>query len=101
MKYSKIFLRMEDGLRHPSLQPIQTAFFAMLPLKMKRHLFFNCPLARAIWFGVNWSLRGDAIQAANSQEILNWVIDPTSFGQDASMKSHCFLTQALTKPWES
>jgi hypothetical protein len=30
-------------------------------IENERHLFFDCPLARAIWFDVNWSMRGDAI----------------------------------------
>ncbi len=65
-------------------------------IENERHLFLDCPLSRAIWFGVNWSMRSDAIYAANSLEILNWVIDPPLFGQDASMKSHYSLVWALT-----
>ena len=52
-------------------------------------------MACAIWFDVNWSMRSDAIRAANSEEILNWVIDPPLFGLDAGMKSHCSLVWAL------
>ena len=40
-------------------------------------------------------MRSDAIRAANSEEILNWVIDPPLFGLDAGMKSHCSLVWAL------
>ena len=64
--------------------------------KNERHLFFDCPLARAIWFDVSWSMRSDAIQVANSQEILNWVLDPPFSGLDACMKSHYSLVWALT-----
>jgi hypothetical protein len=65
-------------------------------IENERHLFFDCPLAYAIWFDVNWSMRSDAIQIANSQEILNWVLDPPLSRLDACMKSHCSLVWALT-----
>jgi hypothetical protein len=39
------------------------------------HLFFKCPVTRAIWFGLCWGLRPDDIQFSTSLTLLNvWLV---------------------------
>ena len=40
------------------------------------HLFFECSIAKAIWFGCNWSLRSDRVHIDTSEEIVKRVLDP-------------------------
>ena len=40
------------------------------------HLFCSCPVSRAIWFGVCWSIHSDNLNVSNHQELAILVIDP-------------------------
>lgn len=40
------------------------------------HLFFKCPVAKAIWHSTCWGLHVDKIQIASCEDIINLVLDP-------------------------
>ena len=40
------------------------------------HLFFTCPVARAIWFGGCWAIRSDLITLNSCQEIAKLICEP-------------------------
>jgi len=39
------------------------------------HLFFKCPVAKAIWHSTCWGLHVDKIQIASCEDIINLVLD--------------------------
>ncbi len=45
------------------------------------HLFFQCQVTQAIWFGCCWGLRSDWFNVANSDDIINLVINPSARSQ--------------------
>ena len=48
------------------------------------HLFFLCPLARAVWFGIDLSIRIDSFAINNIKNwIYDWLSKPELLGLDA------------------
>jgi hypothetical protein len=60
------------------------------------HLFFECPVARLIWFGSCWSIRSDTFQVANCVDIVKLVFDPPNPSSDRDLKELSSLQFALT-----
>ncbi|XP_030969607.1 uncharacterized protein LOC115989868 [Quercus lobata] len=40
------------------------------------HLFFKCPVARAIWYSSCWGLRADKLHISSSSDIIKLVLNP-------------------------
>ena len=45
------------------------------------HLFFHCQVAQAIWFVCCWGLHSDWLNVADSNDIVNLVINPLALSQ--------------------
>ena len=60
------------------------------------HLFFECLVARLIWFGSCWSIRSDTFKVANCVDIVKLVLDPPNPSSDKDLKELSSLQFALT-----
>jgi ribonuclease HI len=63
------------------------------------HLFFNCTVARAIWYGGSWCFRSDSISVQNNEDIVKIVLDPPCLGRlqnKAELKDHYSLIMGTT-----
>jgi hypothetical protein len=61
------------------------------------HIFFECPVAKKIWFGCSWCLRTDEVHPTNSEDILKFVLDPPPYGQrHEEAFEHCSIKLAIT-----
>ncbi len=61
------------------------------------HIFFECPVAKKIWFGCSWCLRTDEVHLTNSEDILKFVLDPPPYGQrHEEAFEHCSIKLAIT-----
>jgi ribonuclease HI len=41
------------------------------------HLFFQCPVSRAIWFGTTWSIHSSLLSCTSYQDIINVICKPS------------------------
>ena len=64
------------------------------PLESVVHLFFKCPVARAILFGCRWSIRADCLNEHCLEDILKVVLDPPL--PTKVLHGQCTLQMALT-----
>uniref|UniRef100_A0A2N9HU89 Reverse transcriptase zinc-binding domain-containing protein n=1 Tax=Fagus sylvatica TaxID=28930 RepID=A0A2N9HU89_FAGSY len=64
------------------------------------HLFYKCPISRAIWFSNPWSLHSDAFLVTNHKELAMLVIDPPIIPSTStpikSLKEQSTIQLALT-----
>jgi hypothetical protein len=60
------------------------------------HLFFECSVVKAIWFGSCWSIRVDTLQAANCTDIVKLVLEPPNSSSDKELKELSSLQFAHT-----
>jgi ribonuclease HI len=60
------------------------------------HLFLECSIAKAIWFGSCWSIRVDTLPAANCTDIVKLVLEPPNSSNDKEMKELSSLQFAHT-----
>ena len=42
------------------------------------HVFFRCPVARALWFACCWGFRADEVLINSNQDIIKMVLEPPS-----------------------
>ena len=42
------------------------------------HVFFRCPVARALWFACCWGFRADEMLINSNQDIIKMVLEPPS-----------------------
>ena len=40
------------------------------------HLFFHCPVARALWFSICWGFKADEAQLTTAADIINLILNP-------------------------
>jgi hypothetical protein len=40
------------------------------------HLFFECSVAKTIWFGCNWSVKADRVHINTNEENVKPILDP-------------------------
>ena len=60
------------------------------------HLFFECSVAKAIWFSSCWSIRIDTLQVANYIDIVKLVLEPPNSSNDKELKELSSLQFAHT-----
>uniref|UniRef100_A0A803QC15 Reverse transcriptase zinc-binding domain-containing protein n=1 Tax=Cannabis sativa TaxID=3483 RepID=A0A803QC15_CANSA len=41
-----------------------------------QHLFFKCPLAKAVWFASRWALRSDSLCFDSPRNMVEWLLSP-------------------------
>ena len=65
------------------------------------HVFFHCPISKAIWFGCQWSLRIDRLNISKIEDIIEFIVNPpihmvgTSHDNKEAM-SQCSIKLTLT-----
>uniref|UniRef100_A0A2N9IUZ3 Reverse transcriptase zinc-binding domain-containing protein n=1 Tax=Fagus sylvatica TaxID=28930 RepID=A0A2N9IUZ3_FAGSY len=67
--------------------------------KSGAHLFFNCKVARAIWYGGSWCFKSDSISVQSNEDIVKLVLDPPCLGRlqnKAELKDHYSLIRGTT-----
>ena len=61
------------------------------------HLFLECPMAKAIWFGCRWSLRSEKLNLSNCEEIPKFAEDPLSYSPAHAQKNEDLNTQWIVQ----
>ncbi|KAF4378726.1 hypothetical protein F8388_006177 [Cannabis sativa] len=41
-----------------------------------QHLFFKCPLAKAVWFASRWAIRSDSLNFGAPRDMVEWLLSP-------------------------
>ncbi|KAF4363009.1 hypothetical protein F8388_020525 [Cannabis sativa] len=41
-----------------------------------QHLFWKCPLAKAVWFASRWSIRSENLQFDSPRKMVEWILNP-------------------------
>ena len=57
------------------------------------HLFFQCSISRAIWFGTSWAIHSSRLSLASCQDILKLICEPPIFTAAESSKAKDILLQ--------
>ncbi len=65
------------------------------------HIFFKCPMAKAIWFGCQWSIKNESLNINSSDEIVKFILNRPIpnllLGQeDEDIATQCSIKLVLT-----
>uniref|UniRef100_A0A803PHC3 Reverse transcriptase zinc-binding domain-containing protein n=1 Tax=Cannabis sativa TaxID=3483 RepID=A0A803PHC3_CANSA len=71
-----------------------------------QHLFFKCPLAKAVWFASRWAIRSDSLNFGAPRDMVEWLLSPKFLqgadGDDLGILAKVISAAAcLRTTWES